>query len=159
MKRYIVVIISVLLIIFSICGCGGQKKNSGSSTPKKSFDYDIKVANSLPDELLSELGILIVSKCEVSKVTFEEQDGMLCAFIYGTKTYDQDGEYGDTPVKFKCVLKDSNQDIIAYEDIAIYDLIEGMKLGDKGYYGFKFTDISNLSKSETYSFELVDYEQ
>lgn len=72
-------------------------------------------------------GINYWSKIEISETSFKVMDGYLYAVCSGTKTYDKNGEYGSTEVRFKVVLYDSNDNIIASNDAWIYNMIVGQQ--------------------------------
>ena len=122
------------------------------------FKYDISLSISLP-KTLSYICVStshVYSRCQISKINFELQDGYLCAFFYGSKTYDEDGSYGNTAVNFTCVLKDSSGAIITSTNIYISGLIPNQQFGSNGYYGTKLCSSYNLSLDKSYILEVVD---
>ena len=122
------------------------------------FEYNISIPSTLPKTLSVRRGSDCYSKCQISKVDFEIQDGYLVAFFYGSKTYDCDGAYGNNWVRFTCVLKGSDSNIINSMNITIFDtLIVNQQFGENGYIGEKMCKINSLSKDKTYILEIVEY--
>lgn len=138
----------------------GHKYNSyGYCTNCRIFKYDIQISVTLPREFKYYYKATnhIYSKCLVTDVYFEIQESKLIIFFYGSKTYDEDGAYGNNKVDFVYVLKDSKGNILYSDNLFKFGLVVGQNFGTKGYIG-KTTNVSeySLSPSETYTLEIVD---
>ncbi len=101
----------------------------------------------------------VYSKSEVTEVSYQIRSSYLYIFFTGSKTYDEDGEYGDSSVYFLIVIKDSNDKILYSDDFHILSgMIPGKDFGPNGYLGWRTVEEKYLKEDEHYTVELVDYE-
>lgn len=137
----------------SVQALGHSYASDGVCKECGQFEYNISILGTFPKTLSYRNGSYCYSKCQISDVNFDIQHGYLAAHFYGSKTYDRDGAYGGEFVKFKCVLKDSDGNIISTEGVIIIDIIVSQQFDKEKW----ICGISKLSKDKTYILEIVDY--
>jgi len=142
--------------IQDVIPAGHNFTNNGICSKCGDFKYNITLSITLPKTLKYYNSSHTYSKCKITDVHYKIQDGKLVVFFYGSKTYDENGNYGSWNVDFTCVLKNSKGDIISSNNIPIYGLIVGQTFGPDGYYSIELCDISYLSTNEKYTLVIVD---
>ncbi len=150
MKKIFLSSLLVLCMLFALTGCSFLFSDTEQTSAEEAVTVNIECPETL------KFGVKAgktysYSECKVDNVRYSTSGKSLKITYDVTKTYDQDGEMGDTAVYFKYILYGSDGSIIKNGTVYHSDMMETQKLKDETF------SISLESFDSSYRLVFIDY--